>query len=74
MPPTAGQGANTAVRGSAELAHMIIAAAGSVDERIIGQYEADLRTFAKKAISTSWAIGSKVFGFPPIELCEQFHI
>ncbi|KAJ5744593.1 hypothetical protein N7533_009463 [Penicillium manginii] len=72
MPPTGAMGANTALRDAADLAQRIVAVGGvqSVDEAMIGSYEADLRDFAKTAIELSWRGGLKSFGLKPVEECE----
>lgn len=72
MPPTGAMGANTALRDAADLAQRIISAGGvhSVNETVIGGYEASLRDFAKSAIEMSWRGGRKSFGLKPAEECE----
>ncbi|KAJ5727769.1 hypothetical protein N7493_005589 [Penicillium malachiteum] len=73
MPPTGAMGANTALRDAADLVCRILKAggAGKVDSQVIGEYETDLREFAKKAIDMSWKGGMKSFGLRPIEECES---
>ncbi|KAJ5226250.1 hypothetical protein N7468_007475 [Penicillium chermesinum] len=73
MPPTGAMGANTALRDAADLARRIADAGGA--EGAVGQglreYEAELRSFAKKAIELSWQGGFKSFGLQPQEKCER---
>ncbi|KAJ5358994.1 uncharacterized protein N7496_011407 [Penicillium cataractarum] len=73
MPPTGAMGANTALRDAADLARRIATAGGveGVDEVVVGDYEANLRGFAKTAIELSWQGGMKSFGLKPVEQCER---
>lgn len=74
MPPTGAMGANTALHDAADLARRIVEvtqAGREVNERVVGEYEADLRAFAKKAIELSWQGGRNSFGLGSIEDCEE---
>ncbi|KAJ5917481.1 hypothetical protein N7466_011035 [Penicillium verhagenii] len=73
MPPTGAMGANTALRDAADLARRIAGVAGveGVDDRVIGEYEADLREYARTAIGLSWQGGMKSFGLRPVDECEK---
>ncbi|KAJ6013692.1 hypothetical protein N7540_008283 [Penicillium herquei] len=73
MPPTGAMGANTALRDAADLARRIVKAGGAerVGSQAIGEYETDLRDFAKKSIDMSWKGGMKSFGLRSIEECES---
>ncbi|KAJ5147331.1 hypothetical protein N7526_000683, partial [Penicillium atrosanguineum] len=69
MPPTGAMGANTALRDAGDLARRIVEAggAGGLDEKIIGDYEAGVREFAKVAIGFSWRGGMNSFGLRAAE-------
>ncbi|KAJ5127125.1 hypothetical protein N7448_007904 [Penicillium atrosanguineum] len=73
MPPTGAMGANTALRDAGDLARRIVEAggAGGLDEKIIGDYEAGVREFAKVAIGFSWRGGMNSFGLRAAEECER---
>ncbi|KAJ5717105.1 hypothetical protein N7488_002751 [Penicillium malachiteum] len=73
MPPTGAMGANTALRDASDLVCRILKAGGTekVDSKVIGEYETELREFAKKAIYMSWKGGMKSFGLRPIEECKS---
>jgi 2-polyprenyl-6-methoxyphenol hydroxylase-like FAD-dependent oxidoreductase len=77
MPPTGAMGANTALRDAADLARRIAAVGDDltkVDEKVIGEYEAEMRAFAKKSIELSWQGGKKSFGLRPVEECDLIDI
>lgn len=69
MPPTA----NTALRDGANLARRIseIGEIANLDNQVVGDYEADLRHFAKEAIALSWRGGLKSFRLRSVEECER---
>ncbi|KAK9350369.1 hypothetical protein V1523DRAFT_420087 [Lipomyces doorenjongii] len=67
MSPTAGAGANTALRDAACLCRAIIK---GVSIETIGQYEADMRKFAQTAIQGSYMGGKRIYNQPPFEACK----
>ena len=71
MPPTGALGLVTALRDSADLARKIVDAGGieNVDRSVIGNYESEMRDFAKMALGRSWQSGLKTFGLRPVEEC-----
>lgn len=71
MPPTAGMGANTALRDAADLAWRLAPASNMVDVRVIGKYKDDLRIFAKQMIELSWQGGRRSFGLGSVDECER---
>jgi 2-polyprenyl-6-methoxyphenol hydroxylase-like FAD-dependent oxidoreductase len=73
MPPTGAMGANTALHDGANLARRISDTGGitNLNTRVVGDYEADLRRFAKEAIALSWRGGLKSFRLRPVEECER---
>ncbi|PIG88059.1 hypothetical protein AARAC_001547 [Aspergillus arachidicola] len=73
MPPTGALGLVTALRDSADLARKIVDAGGieNVDGSAIGNYESEMREFAKMALGRSWQSGLKTFGLRPVEECEM---
>ncbi|KAE9383841.1 2-polyprenyl-6-methoxyphenol hydroxylase, partial [Gymnopus androsaceus JB14] len=74
MSPTGGVGANTALRDSAALYKVLRKAfvenQGKVSAEAIGQYEADMRVYAGKAVDMSQQGGAKIYGQPPFEECK----
>lgn len=74
MPPTAGMGANTALRDAADLAWRLAPASNMVDVRVIGKYKDDLRIFAKQMIELSWQGGRRSFGLGSVDECEKIEL
>ncbi|KAI9930161.1 hypothetical protein ASPWEDRAFT_48314 [Aspergillus wentii DTO 134E9] len=74
MPPTAGMGANTALRDAADLARRLAAAGEMLDAKVIREYEDDLRSFAKQMIELSWQGGRKSFGLGSVDECERIEL
>ncbi|OBT70216.1 hypothetical protein VE03_00164 [Pseudogymnoascus sp. 23342-1-I1] len=73
MPPTGAMGANTALRDAADLARKLSAGVTSqtLGRQLIGEYESELREFARTTIALSWEGGIKGFRLRPAEECEK---
>ena len=62
MTPAGGTGANTAVRDSALLGHLLHEA-GGWKEGVTEEYEKKMREYASEAVRSSYAMASKLFAF-----------
>lgn len=73
MPPTGGLGVNTALRDAGDLAQRLVKARDNQEglAGIVGEYDKDLREYARKPLSISWSAGGKTFGLRPADECER---
>jgi 2-polyprenyl-6-methoxyphenol hydroxylase-like FAD-dependent oxidoreductase len=72
MPPTAGVGANTALRDGAVLATLFAKEGVSVD--VVGKYEQAMRKYAQEMVESSYGPGKKLVGLPDWEECSPITI
>ena len=68
MPPTAGKGANTALKDGATLAAAI--AEKGVGIEAVGVYEEAMRGYAEEAVEASYGPAVMMLGLPEFEECE----
>jgi 2-polyprenyl-6-methoxyphenol hydroxylase-like FAD-dependent oxidoreductase len=73
MPPTGGLGVNTALRDASDLARRITKARDNQEDLagIVGEYERNLREYARKPLAMSWGAGGRTFGLRPADQCER---
>jgi 2-polyprenyl-6-methoxyphenol hydroxylase-like FAD-dependent oxidoreductase len=68
MPPTAGKGANTALKDGATLAAAI--AEKGVGVEAVGMYEEAMRGYAEEAVEASYGPAVMMLGLPEFQECE----